>query len=402
MHRERRKAERTRALRVELDLARRSIKRVSRVGDVRDLERADPALASERADGGVSGGRMIEDRIERALVVLPGEEVSHAQALGELLENPDGGARLPRRIEDLWHQVQMGVGALAAKLLQPRGAGQDHVCEATRGVVHEQVVGHAELGARQSFGQVLSVREGGEHVGAEEKERANFSIHERFGDARHLVRDVSARWPPIGSDDGRQRLAVGRAPVARSEAAAGNAKVRGQRGKTADRAAGLPAVRTFVHRATAEQDHRRFGRRVAARERGDTLRRNTRDASRPCRRKPGDVGDELVESDRVPREKFAIVEALRDDDVDHAQRQRGVGPGTDQEDFIGVSRRLAPRFFAAARYRPVFGWLARFAPQSAIKAACSPMSSLVFVSSTPVRPSPNAPRPQQMIVGLHH
>src|ERR1700687_2533748 len=119
VHRERRKAERTRALGVELDLAGRSIKRVSRVGDVRDPERADPALASERGDGGVSGGRMIEDRIERALVVLPGEEVTHAKAPGELLENPDDGACFARRIEDLRHQVQMGVGALAAELLQP-------------------------------------------------------------------------------------------------------------------------------------------------------------------------------------------------------------------------------------------------------------------------------------------
>ncbi len=62
----------------------------------------------------------------------------------------------------------------------------------------------------------------------------------------------------------------------------------------------------------------------------------------------------------------------------------------------------APRRFAAARWGAVFGWLARLAPQRRTSAAFAPMSSLVLVRSTPVSPRPKAPRPQQIIVGLHH
>ncbi len=62
----------------------------------------------------------------------------------------------------------------------------------------------------------------------------------------------------------------------------------------------------------------------------------------------------------------------------------------------------APRRRAAARWRAVFGWLARLAPQSRMRLACAPMSSLVFVSRMPVRPRPKAPSPQQIIVGFHH
>ena len=61
----------------------------------------------------------------------------------------------------------------------------------------------------------------------------------------------------------------------------------------------------------------------------------------------------------------------------------------------------APRRRAAATCRPVFGWLARFAPQSSTICACCPRSSFVFTSSTPVTPNPKPPSPQQIIAAFH-
>ena len=62
----------------------------------------------------------------------------------------------------------------------------------------------------------------------------------------------------------------------------------------------------------------------------------------------------------------------------------------------------APRRRAAARWRAVFGCEARLAPHRRISAAWAPRSSFVLTSSTPVRPRPKPPRPQQIIVGFHH
>ena len=62
----------------------------------------------------------------------------------------------------------------------------------------------------------------------------------------------------------------------------------------------------------------------------------------------------------------------------------------------------APRRRAATRCGAVFGWLARLAPQSRTRRACSAMSSFVFASRTPVSPRPKPPRPQQIIDGCHH
>ena len=62
----------------------------------------------------------------------------------------------------------------------------------------------------------------------------------------------------------------------------------------------------------------------------------------------------------------------------------------------------APRRFAASKCRAVFGWLARLAAQRRMSRECSPMSSFVLVSSMPVSPSPKAPRPQQIMVGLQN
>ena len=57
----------------------------------------------------------------------------------------------------------------------------------------------------------------------------------------------------------------------------------------------------------------------------------------------------------------------------------------------------APRFFAAATWRAVLGWLARLAPQRMTRAELADMSSLVLTSKAPVRPRPKAPMPQQII-----
>ena len=62
----------------------------------------------------------------------------------------------------------------------------------------------------------------------------------------------------------------------------------------------------------------------------------------------------------------------------------------------------APRRRAVTRCGAVFGWLARLAPHSTISSAWAPMSSLVLVSSGPVRPMPKPPSPQQIMVGAHH
>ncbi len=90
VHRQSRKSERDGALGVELDLARGGVKRVARISDVRNPKFPDAALTAKRGDGGMARGRMVEKRIEGALVVFPGKEVGNAEALGELSEDPNG------------------------------------------------------------------------------------------------------------------------------------------------------------------------------------------------------------------------------------------------------------------------------------------------------------------------
>src|SRR5712664_3191750 len=99
-----------RALGIKLNLSRWRVEGMVRVSDGGDLQ---------RRHCGVSGGGMVEDRVEHPLVVLPGKKVVEAQSLGQLLENPDRGARLSRRIENTRHQVEMGVRALATDFLEP-------------------------------------------------------------------------------------------------------------------------------------------------------------------------------------------------------------------------------------------------------------------------------------------
>src|SRR5207302_4533462 len=82
------KPEGPRPLRVELDLARGRGEDAVRVGDVGDAQGANPALGAQRGDGRAACGRMIEDRVDRALVGLPREEVYEVQAACQLLEHP--------------------------------------------------------------------------------------------------------------------------------------------------------------------------------------------------------------------------------------------------------------------------------------------------------------------------
>ena len=103
---------------------------------------------------------MIEDRVDRSLVGLPWEEVDEVQTPSQLLENPHERPRFAGRVEDLRHQIEVGVRAFAAQLFEPRGRGEDHVGKAAGRVVHEEVVSDDEVGPGQARGHVLSVGEG--------------------------------------------------------------------------------------------------------------------------------------------------------------------------------------------------------------------------------------------------
>jgi hypothetical protein len=89
-----------------------------------------------------------------------------------------------------------------------------------------------------------------------------------------------------------------------------------------------------MHRAAAEEDHRRPGGGVAARQRGDALCRNAGDPSGPGRRVPREVRGQLVEAERVPGHEFTGLQAFRDDDLHHPQRQRRVGPGAEEQNLV--------------------------------------------------------------------
>jgi len=74
-----------------------------------------------------------------------------------------------------------------------------------------------------------------------------------------------------------QRLAVRGAAVARAQAAAGDADIAGERGKTSDRSGALPAIAALVHRAAAKDEHRGLRRRIPPRDLGDSLGRDAGD-----------------------------------------------------------------------------------------------------------------------------
>src|SRR5437867_10897999 len=118
-YRQRRKAETPVALGDELHLSRRSVEREIRICDMRDLQRADPTLGGEGGRGRVTGGGMVEQRIERARLFGPGKEIAHLETPGQFAQHPGRRPRLAWRVEHLRHQIEMGVRALAAGSLEP-------------------------------------------------------------------------------------------------------------------------------------------------------------------------------------------------------------------------------------------------------------------------------------------
>ena len=72
---------------------------MGRMADVRDAQRADPPLGPEGGHRRVTRRRMVQDRVEGALVGGPGVEVLDAQAAGELPEDPDRRPRVARRVQ---------------------------------------------------------------------------------------------------------------------------------------------------------------------------------------------------------------------------------------------------------------------------------------------------------------
>ncbi len=62
----------------------------------------------------------------------------------------------------------------------------------------------------------------------------------------------------------------------------------------------------------------------------------------------------------------------------------------------------APRRLAISTCRSVWAWLTVFAPHRITRSECAPRSSLLEVSTAPVRPRPNAPNPQQTIAEFQY
>src|SRR5439155_4087333 len=96
-----------------------TVEREIRICDMRDLQRADPTLGGEGGRGRVTGGGMVEQRIERARLFGPGKEIAHLETPGQFAQHPGRRPRLAWRVEHLRHQIKMGVRALAAGSFEP-------------------------------------------------------------------------------------------------------------------------------------------------------------------------------------------------------------------------------------------------------------------------------------------
>ncbi len=160
------------------------------------------------------------------------------------------------------------------------------------------------------------------------------ALAERLEHARHLVWDVAARRSPLESHDARQALTMRGAAVARAEAASGDTKVAGEGRQTADGARRLPAIGPLVHRAPAQHDHGGLRGRVLAREGYDALRGNPGYLFCPLRRVTAEIRGQLVEALGMLGHEFTVVQFLADDHVHHAEGQRGVRAGPQEECFI--------------------------------------------------------------------
>ncbi len=252
-----------------------------------------------------------------------------------------------------------------------------------------------------------------QHVGPEEEQHADAAFRERLRDARHLIRDVGPWRPALRHGDVGERLAVAGRAVPGPEAAPRHAEMPRERREAADRARSLPAAAALVHRAPAEENHRRPRRRVAAREGGDPVggnpgdRRGPRQGRARARARPARRSRRC--GARRSRRRGALLSTMTDI---IARASAASVPGrirttSSERPAASVSRTSivttwAPRRRAATRCGPVLGWLARLAPQRRTRPAWAPMSSFVFASSTPVNPRPKPPSPQQIIEGCHH
>ena len=126
--------------------------------------------------------------------------------------------------------------------------------------------------------------------------------------------------------------------------AAGHVEVAGEADEREHGARVLHAVGVVDHRGRAEHERRRLGRRVEPRGRADLLRRDAGDALDALRVELPHVGAVLGEPLGVRGDEPGVVQALLEDDVRDAERQRAVGARPQLQVQVGPGGELrAPR-----------------------------------------------------------
>jgi hypothetical protein len=147
--------------------------------------------------------RMVEDRVERALVGGPGVEVpSTPSASRELPQDPHGRARLARRLQHLRHQVEVRVRALAAELLEPRRPGSTTSANRRAVSFRKRSWLTTRSVPREARRQRAASAIRGQHVGPEEQhDRARGRRRAPSVTRGHLVRHVRARRATLGHRD---------------------------------------------------------------------------------------------------------------------------------------------------------------------------------------------------------
>src|SRR5215467_9232849 len=190
---------------------------------------------------------MSEDGVDHGFFRWPGEEVCQAKAVCQSPDNPRQRTCGAWSREGLLHEVQMGIGHFAAKFLQPRRARQDNVREATRGVVHEQVMTDHQTHMRQTSGQRIRVGKRRDKVGTEEEKYLHAAGQEGFGHACHLARNVVTRWTPMVSRNICQCLAMGGRAVTRPKTTTWDAQIAREGWQTRNGSSCLPTIGPLVH-----------------------------------------------------------------------------------------------------------------------------------------------------------
>ena len=247
--------------------------------------------------------------------------------------------RCDRRI--VGEDVQVSVRRMHVDVLELRRRWE-HDVRVVGGIGQEHVVDHAEeVLARKSGDDLHGLGGDRDRVGVVNVDRANRRIvlvEQRVADGRHVDR---ARIVPdeIGP---LERLVVDRVGAARREQGAARriapgADQRGEAGRGAHRhaAAGVP-----LH-PIVEPDHRGLDRAVVPRQRNDVVGCETGDLRDAPRRVIAQAFHELLETQRVTRDVVVIEQVFRDEDVHHAQRQRGIGARQRREVHVTLLRGLA-------------------------------------------------------------